>query len=107
MASGDGALVITIRCHGFVGHCQSAPVDSHRQIASLVELLVDVQRPRVASLANAAGADTVSGSFAEAGTKFLRAPTAPDLANIAIRVFNICGDWRSEHPAPAKIATMC
>ena len=62
---------------------------------------------RVASLANAAGAGTVSGSFAAAGTKFLRAPIAPDLVNIAIRVYTMCGDWRSELPAPAKIATMC
>ena len=106
MTSGEGTLLVITRRHGIVGHCQGAPVDSRRQVASLVELLIDVQRPGVASFANAACAESVPGSFAAAGADFPRVSNVPGHGNMAIRMLTICGDWRGERSAPARIATM-
>ena len=106
MTSGEGTLLVITRRHGIVGHCQVAPVDSRGQVASLVEHLIDVQRPGVASFANAACAESVPGSFAAAGAEFPRASNVQNHGNMAIRMLTICGDWRGERSAPARIATM-
>ena len=96
MTGGEGTLLVITKRHGIVGRCQGAPIDSRGQIASLVELLIDVQRPGVVSLANAACAESVPGSFAAAGAEFPRASNVPNHGNMAIRMLTICGDWRGE-----------
>ena len=82
---------IAMRGHGRIGHCQGAPIDSGCQIASGMELVIDIQRPRMAGLANSASAEPLTCASPTAGDWSPLAPHAQSFSDTANRVLTMCG----------------